>query len=475
MKSLTLGPASISGRLALLYTLGAMLAVGLFALLANWKLEENFAAEHRNFLQAKAAELQDDLNDGDGSTRALITEILQETVGIRLRQYEARVLVAGQTVGETPSMSQLLPASAFPAAAQTESWSSTPLQTGDASWLLTSLPLHGTKGPQDVVLQIALDITQDTALLTDFHRALAIFFLLMLPVLIGAGRLASNHAMAPVSRIAKVAESITPTQLSRRIPLSPPWPRELIGLVQIFNQMLENLESSFARLSRFSADIAHELRTPLSNLNGSLEVCLIRPRSGEEYRATIASALEDCQRLTGLIENLLFLARVDDPSRALRAERFEAGELCAWVIAQYEAQADSKDLYIRTEGTATLYADALFFRQAVGNVLANAVRHAPPGSDIIVNISGSAVSGVEISITDQGPGIAPEHLPRLFDRFYQTDPARGHKAAQGSGLGLSIVRSIIELHGGRVDIESEVGKGTMVRLHFPSSMDDPVK
>ncbi|OYV41662.1 MAG: hypothetical protein B7Z81_00655 [Acidocella sp. 20-61-6] len=462
-----LRPTSISGGLALLYTLGALLAVGLFALLANWKLETNFTAEHRDFLQAKAAELQDDLNDGNGSAGALIAEILQETAGTKLRQYEARVLVAGRNVGETPGMSQALPATLFPAPAQTDTWSFTPYQTGSSSWLLTSLPLRGIKGPQDVELQVALDITQDTALLTDFHRALTIFFILMAPLLMGAGRLAASHALAPVSRIATVAQSITSAQLSRRIPLNPPWPRELTGLVQVFNQMLDNLDSNFGRLSRFSADIAHELRTPLSNLNGSLEVCLIRPRSGEEYRDTIASALDDCQRLTGLIENLLFLARVENPSHALRYERLKASELCTWVIAQYEAQANAKNLLIRTEGAATLYADALLFRQAVGNVLANAVRHAPFGSQISLSISGSPASGVEIGIADQGPGIAPEHLPRLFDRFYQTDPARGHKAAQGSGLGLSIVRSIMELHGGDVTIETEVGKGTVVRLRFP--------
>jgi two-component system heavy metal sensor histidine kinase CusS len=441
--------------------------VGLFALLANWKLEANFAAAHREFLQAKAAEFQDDLNEGGGEPNLLINEILKETDGARLRAYEARVLVNGKQAGETPGMGALLPTGLFPAARGVQSLTLTPYQTRNNSWLLTSLPLQGTQESQAVALQIALDITRDNVLLTDFHRALAVFFLLMVPLLLGAGRLAAAHALAPVMRIAKVAQSITPAQLSRRIPLTPAWPRELTGLVQVFNQMLDNLESNFERLSRFSADIAHELRTPLSTLNGSLEVCLTRPRGEAEYRAAIASALEDGQRLTGLIENLLFLARVENPSHALRVERCEVNEVCAWVVAQYETQSRPKGLHLRIDGAAILYADTLLLRQAVGNVVANAVRHAPPGSEIVLAISGRPARGVEIAVSDQGPGIAPEHLPRLFDRFYQTDPARGHKAAQGSGLGLSIVRSIMELHGGWAAIESTQRQGTRVTLHFP--------
>ncbi len=467
MKLSAVYPASISGRLALTLTLGALLAVGVFALLANWKLEASFATAHRDFLQAKAAELQDDLSDGDGTPDALVKEILQETSGARLRAYEARVLVAGRRAGETPGMDKTLPATLFPPARGVQNLTLVSYHGGGASWLLTSLPLHGPQGPRDVVLQIGLDITRDTALLTDFHRALAVFFLLMVPLLLGAGRWAAAHALAPVARIAKVAQSITPAHLSRRIPLAPPWPRELTGLVRVFNQMLDNLESSFARLSRFSADIAHELRTPLSNLNGGLEVCLTRPRHAAEYRAAIASALEDGQRLSGLIENLLFLARVENPSHALRHERCAAGEVCAWVAAQYETQARPKRVRLRIEGEATLYADTLLLRQAVGNVVANAVRHAPVDSEILLTIQGGPAQGVEIVIADQGPGVAPAHLPRLFDRFYQTDPARGHRAAQGAGLGLSIVRSIMELHGGWAAIESPPGQGARVTLHFP--------
>lgn len=468
-----LWPASISGRLALLYTLGALLSVGLFALLANWKLEANFAAEHRAFLRAKAAEFQDDLRDGAPAT--LVQEILTETSGVRLRSYQARVLRAGRVLGGTPGMATALPATLFPAASSASSASFRAHHADGAAWLLTSLTLPAASGPEDLVLQIALDVTQDQALITDFHRALAVFFLLLVPLLLGAGRLVAAQALAPVARIASVARSVTPAQLSRRIPEDPPWPSELAGLVQIFNRMLDNLETGFARLSRFSGDIAHELRTPLSNLTGSLEVCLGRPRTEADYRAAIASALEDGQRLTGLIENLLFLARVENPSHALRHERCDAAELCAWVVARHEPQLRLKQVQTRIEGAATLYADALLLRQAVANVLANAVRHTPPGSTIVIALSGTPATGVAIAIADQGPGIAAEHVPGVFDRFYQTDPARGHADAQGAGLGLAIVQSIMDLHGGRVTIDGAPDQGeragtqagARVTLRFP--------
>jgi len=447
-----------------------MAAVVLFATLVNWKLAANFSAEHLRFVQAKAAELQTDLNDSGGRPQALLAEIAKETVGTRLRQYQARVLEGAAVLGQTPGMDKVLPVSVFalPVAGILETADLHQHQSGERSWLLASMPLRAAPEIGMLQLQLAYDITRDRKLLTDFHRALAVFFLLLVPLLIVTGRWISSRALAPVTRMARAVGAVTPSLLSTRIPEMPPWPPELSGLVDAFNNTLSRLEEAFARLSRFSADLAHELRTPLSNLSGEFEVCLTRPRQIVDYQATLESGLEECRRLNALIENLLFLARAEHADIALHRESFDAAEAAGWVIAQHAPGAASRDVRIDLKGKATVYADLLLFRQALGNVLANAVRYAPPGSTVKVEIHSGSDGGVELCVTDHGDGIAAQHLSHLFERFYRVDPARDRSQGQGTGLGLSIVHSILEAHGGGASIDSAAGIGTKVRLRFPA-------
>ncbi|MBU6473898.1 MAG: heavy metal sensor histidine kinase, partial [Alphaproteobacteria bacterium] len=253
-----------------------------------------------------------------------------------------------------------------------------------------------------------------------------------------------------------------------RIPLSPSWPAELEGLVSVFNAMLARLEEAFARLSRFSADLAHELRTPLGNLSGELEVSLMRPRSAEEYRATLESGLEECRRLNSLIEDLLFMARAEHAELVLHRQRFAAAQAAEWVIAQQTTVAARKAVQIAISGDTPVDADPVLFRQALTNLLGNALRHAPPGSAVAISIAADADGAATVAVHNSGEPISPEHLPHLFDRFYQADPARSAETGRGTGLGLSIVRTIMDLHGGDVRIESTQENGTTVTLYFPA-------
>ncbi|MBU6417829.1 MAG: two-component sensor histidine kinase, partial [Xanthomonadaceae bacterium] len=222
------------------------------------------------------------------------------------------------------------------------------------------------------------------------------------------------------------------------------------------------------RLSRFSADLAHELRTPLSNLSGEFEVCLMNPRSAQDYRAALESGLEECRRLNGMIENLLFMARAQHAGLALRHERFDAAQVCAFAVAQLAPGAAARGIVIRIEGNATIDADVPLFRQALTNLLTNAIRHSPTGGDVRIVLHADDAGHVEVRVIDQGEGIEAQHLPHLFDRFYQADTARHHSVGQGTGLGLSIVKTIVELHGGRVRIESATGAGTAAILWYPA-------
>ncbi len=459
---------SIRTRLALLYTLVAITAMALFAVAVDWQLAANFKSEHKRFLQAKAAELQVDLTDNGGDPQALLTEIAKETAGTALRQYEARVRDAdGKTLGETPGMARELPPSAFPPSTSGGQVGSRDFRAGNHLYTLDSVTL--VRGAKGLSVQIALDVTRDTALLKDFQRAMILALLFFTPLLAFSGRWVSGRGLAPLIRIANTTREITPARLSTRIPLAPPWPNELVDLVMVFNDMLDRIDAAFVRLSRFSADLAHELRTPLSNLSGEIEVCLMRPRSIVDYRTVIESGLEECRRLNTLIENLLFIARAEHADPVLHREQFDAAQACNWVVAQQAPGAMTHGVRVRISGDAGIDADPLLFRQAVTNLLSNAIRHSPAREAVMIAIAADAEGGVSLSVHNSGEAIPAKHLPHLFDRFYQVDAARTRNTGRGTGLGLSIVKTIVDLHHGTVRLESSPGAGTTATMWFPSA------
>ncbi|TAL71901.1 MAG: HAMP domain-containing protein, partial [Rhodanobacter sp.] len=461
--------SSIGGRLTLLYTLVVLVAMALLAGMVMWQLAATFATEHQRFLQTKTAEMQTDLDDGHGLPGSLLREIAKETDASDVRQYQARVLSgAGRVLGETQGMHAVLPPDAFPSS------SSAPavvrmLKSGRHVYALATTELRSSDTSAPLHVQIALDVTRDASLLAELRHAIWMAFALLTPLLVAAGYFVAEHGLAPLKRITNAAREVTPKHLSARMPTDPPWPRELEELVSVFNAMLARLEEAFGRLSRFSSDLAHELRTPLSNMRSSLDVCLLRERSGGEYREALESNLEECGRLGALIDNLLFLARAERAEAALHLEWFAGEEVCRWVIAQQLPGARSRGLSIQLEGTARVHADPVLFRQALANVLANAVQHSKASGDIRIELRTAAGGGAEVQVVDHGIGIDPADQPHLFDRFYQANRSRGHADGEGSGLGLAIVKTIVEAHGGTVILESRPGIGTTVALRFPSS------
>lgn len=458
---------SLGARLTLLYTAVVLGVMVLFAAAVMWQLTSTFSAEHQRFLKDKVAEMQTDLDDGHGSANALLEEILRETADSGVRQYEARVLSAnGLVLGETPGMGAILPPTAFAGTAVSDHVLHRQL-VGDRVFALAVAPLRGqirTAVPQ---VQIALDITRDHRLLSTLRHTIWLTFGFLALLLVLAGHAVSTRGLAPLRRIVSAAREVTPAHLSARIPTDPPWPRELAELVQVFNAMLMRLEEAFARLSRFSADLAHELRTPLSNMSGALEVCLMRERAGAEYKSVLESNLEECRRLGALIDNLLFMARVERADQAIRVETFDGREACEWVTAQQLPAAAARGLTFEVSGNAQITADPVLFRQALTNVVANAILHSGTGANIRVELEGNRSDSI-VRVVDHGIGIDAEHLPYLFDRFYRVDPARLRGSGQGTGLGLSIVKTIIDLHGGSVNIQSTRGEGTRVTLRFPA-------
>ncbi|NUT15216.1 MAG: heavy metal sensor histidine kinase, partial [Cupriavidus sp.] len=250
-------------------------------------------------------------------------------------------------------------------------------------------------------------------------------------------------------------------------------PAELRELAAALNDMLARLQDSFSRLSEFSADLAHDFRTPISNLIGQTQVTLAQSRKSVEYEALLESNLEEYERLARMIENMLFLARADHAQVALDVRTLDAREELDKMAEYFEAVAADREVGLTVSGSAPVEADQTLLRRAVTNLLDNALRHAPAGSTVRVEVAreptaagpgtGTATS---IRVSNAGPAIPPETLPHIFGRFYRADPSRRNSAAS-TGLGLAIVDTIMRLHGGSVTVRSVDGM-TVFTLQFPA-------
>jgi len=257
---------------------------------------------------------------------------------------------------------------------------------------------------------------------------------------------------------------IGPDQLKQRIG-STGWPRELQPLVNAFDEMLKRLDDSFTRLSQFSADLAHELRTPIANMLGEAQVTLTHERTATDYRETIESTVAECERLSRIVDNLLFVARVDAAGEPIARKSFDARAAVEKIAEFYQTVADAHHVTITCSGNGQICADPDLFERAVGNLLDNALRFTAEHGSIRVAVS-KHNSDFDVRVSDNGCGIAAEHLPRVFDRFYRAESSR---SSDGAGLGLALVKSIVELHGGSVAIQSELNHGTTVVLKFPAA------
>jgi two-component system heavy metal sensor histidine kinase CusS len=230
--------------------------------------------------------------------------------------------------------------------------------------------------------------------------------------------------------------------------------------------MLTRLEDSFSRLSRFSDDVAHELRTPINGLMGMAEVTLSKERTPEEYRLVIESSIEEYGRLSRMIERLLFLARATNKEISIEKMPLDLHRELVRICELYRAMAEEQGVETICHGEGTVQADPELFGRALSNLLANALQHTPSGGR--VTLAGSRVSEhvVEVRVPDTGTGIPAEHLAKIFDRFFRVDSTRS-AATGGAGLGLAIVKSIMDLHGGTVRVESRTNNGTTFVLAFP--------
>jgi two-component system heavy metal sensor histidine kinase CusS len=306
------------------------------------------------------------------------------------------------------------------------------------------------KAGEEFTVVVATAMNFHLQFLQQFRHTLWLTTLVACVMSILAAWLAVHQGHAPLREISDQIRSIHSAQLHQRLPLQHV-PHELLVLANAFNAMLDSIQDSFQRLSNFSADIAHELRTPVTNLTTQTQVALTRARSMEEYREILYSNLEEFERMSKMISDMLFLAQTDH--KLLKPELSEvniAAELQA-LFEYFEVWAEDRSIVLTWSGDSPVVpGDRLMLRRALSNLLGNAIRHTPQGQTVNVTLSEQHDSAV-IRISNPTDEISPEHIPRLFDRFYRVDPSRQHKG-DGAGLGLAIVKSIVDAHGGIITV-----------------------
>lgn len=268
-----------------------------------------------------------------------------------------------------------------------------------------------------------------------------------------------RRALRPLHELAAQTRAISSQHLDRRLALADP-AEELLPWIEQFNALMERLERSYAQLEAFNADVAHELRTPLATLIGETEVALSRERDNETLRETLVSNLEEMQRLSAMVNDMLFLAQADRGAVARRGAPVSLAALAQQVVEFHEAALEDSGLALRIDGDATVPVDEPLFKRALSNLLGNATRFAEHGSTVVVRISAelaAAPEQVQVVVQNRGQSIAPQQLPRLFDRFFRGEDSRSCPEEQHHGLGLAIVAAIARMHAGRTVAESDSG------------------
>lgn len=330
---------------------------------------------------------------------------------------------------------------------------------------IAALAPIGIQGMAPAVVAVSTDMVHHEHFMHSFKTALwsVVGFAALLTGFLGW--VVAHRGLAPLREICRSAASITANRLDQRLAVES-IPVELAEVAQTLNEMLARLEESFRRLSDFSSDLAHELRTPVSNLLTQTQVTLSKTRTLDAYQDVLASNAEEFERLSRTIADMLFLAKSDNDLIVPNREKVDLAAEISSISEFYEALVEEKGVCLTCTGSGVVLGDRLMLRRAVGNLLSNAVRHTPEEGRVTVRVDDTDKACVIVSVENTGETIAPEHLPRLFDRFYRVDPSR-QRFGEEAGLGLAITRSIAHAHGGEVRVHSKNGI-TVFEIQLPA-------
>jgi len=346
-----------------------------------------------------------------------------------------------------------------------------PLDSGDlrsgrvnANVPLRAATVEAISGGKVVHLTAAHLAVKEMATLGNFRNRILFAVALAFVLTAVLGYLLLRRGLRPLRKMADHATAITPARLDSRME-SHDTPVELQQLSDAYNAMLDRLADGYQRLTQFSADLAHEIRTPVGSLMGHCQVALRQPRSADEYQTLLASNLEELERISRMVESILFLARADDAQAALNRQRLDLQDELQRVTGYFEGLAEERQMTLHPRGDGLLYADPLLLRRALSNLVANAIRYADEGSEIQIRVA-DEVGHRRIEVENRGPALSESALGKLFDRFYRGDASR-HQSSDSNGLGLAIVAAIMQLHGGEVTVSQPVPGRICFALAFP--------
>jgi len=450
-------PISLTARLSLLFAGSVAFALLVAGMLFGRAVEGQFQMHHLEELDGKMEVIRDTLgNSASYESIAVLQEQLHNTVmaghphsAITIVGSDGTVLLS---MGQ-PKVVRHLVESAAMGKSQPATWSSDNRTYRTAADRVAL----GVPGSQPAEVAISLDITSDEDFLRAFRRFLWFGIGLGSLAMGLIGWMAVRKGLSPLRNVSAMLANVSTSQLDKPIPMADV-PSDLQDLISAFNRMLARLHDSFRRLSEFSSDIAHELRTPINNMMLQTQVALSRKRDTEEYYATLQSDLEELRRLSRMIEDMLFLANADNCLVAPKLETTDLREEVAKLLDFFEIVASERQVSLVQSGAApTVLSDRLMIQRALSNLLSNALRFTPEGMMIDVRIREDA-GMASVTVGNPGPEIPAEHLPKNFGRLYRVDASRREGDTLNVGLGLAITKSIVEIHGGTVSAESAKGR-----------------
>ncbi len=448
---------SITARLTLLFA-GAsatvLLALGL--LITSW-LEAHFANEDFASLEERVELIQKINAESTGDTLA---QKLSAALG-NYPGFIAKIVAADGRVIYASSGFDFSKADDLARSQEQFSW----VQGGEKFRGVIHRSPPGTPDAKSITVLLGLSAEIHEHFMGSFTQSLFAFVLVATIVCGLLGWWAARKGLQPLRAISSQAQNVSASQLHERMPVEDV-PLEIAELANTLNSMLARLQQDFQRLSDFSIDIAHELRTPITNMMTQTQVTLTQPRSNGKYQEILASNAEEMQRLGRMISDMLYLAKTENGLNLPNVEAISLGEEAAALCEFYEALAEDKGLRLRSSGEAVIRGDKPMLRRALSNLLSNAIRHAHRDTVVEINVVATA-SESRVSVINQGDAIPDEDINLIFDRFYRTDKSRARPDSEGVGLGLSITKAIVKAHHGGVVVKSDAGY-TIFSIYFDS-------